>query len=84
MQKINLLEQPINDTDQDISNLVEFLARIVFGQDQGQDILTTSSSGTDREASLRMQDFLNLDLPHSLDQILIKSHRNFLIKSKVL
>ncbi|PHT32968.1 Omega-6 fatty acid desaturase, endoplasmic reticulum [Capsicum baccatum] len=53
----------INAVDRDLRDAVQLLTRIVAGQVQGQAIPTTGSSGTDRAASLRTQDFLKLDPP---------------------
>ncbi|PHT26700.1 Phytochrome B [Capsicum baccatum] len=53
----------INAVDRDLRDAVQLLTRIVAGQVQGQAIPTTGSSGMDRAASLRTQDFLKLDPP---------------------
>ncbi|PHT59826.1 hypothetical protein CQW23_02189 [Capsicum baccatum] len=53
----------INAVDQDLRDAVQLLTRIVVVQVQGQAIPTTGSSGTERAASLRTQDFLKLDPP---------------------
>ncbi|PHT26579.1 AP-1 complex subunit gamma-2 [Capsicum baccatum] len=71
-------EPPINATDQDLRNAVQLLARIVAGQAQGPAIPTMGYSGTDRAASLRMQDFLKLDPPTFTGSDLIEDPQDFI------
>ncbi|KAF3613055.1 hypothetical protein FXO38_36463 [Capsicum annuum] len=68
----------INAADQDLRNAVQLLTRIVAGQAQGQAIPTTGPNGTDREASLRTQDFLKMDPPTFTGSYLNKDPQDFI------
>ncbi|XP_047250340.1 uncharacterized protein LOC124886381 isoform X2 [Capsicum annuum] len=71
-------ETPINATDQDLRNAVQLLSRIVVGQAQGQAIPTTGSSGANRAASLRTQDFLKLDPPTFTESDISENPQDFI------